>query len=139
MGRAVLLIGVCFSATEHCIHLCDSRIGAESDHRGGTIIMRNSFVALLLLPLLSGCAVGLVKDVVTAPIKVGGAVVDATTTSQSEADEKRGRQVREREERIGKLIRKRDKLARDCPESRTACIRAREVEAQIQEEQARGT
>ncbi len=100
--------------------------------------MRQGLLIVLFLPLLSGCAVGLVKDVVTAPIKVGGAVIDATTTSQSEADEKRGRQLREKEERIGKLMRKRDKYARDCPESGTACIRAGELDAQLQEERSRG-
>jgi hypothetical protein len=100
--------------------------------------MRNLMLTVAMLPLLSGCAVGLVKDVVTAPIKVGGAVVDAATTSQSEADEKRGRQLRQQEERIGKLMRKRDKFARDCPESETACIKAGELEAQIQEERSRG-
>ncbi len=101
-------------------------------------MMRNLVLTVAMLPLLSGCAVGLVKDVVTAPIKVGGAVVDAATTSQSEADEKRGRQLRQQEERIGKLMRKRDKFARDCPESETACIKAGELEAQIQEERSRG-
>ena len=100
--------------------------------------MRTVILVLMSVPLLSGCAVGLAKDIVTAPIKVGGAVIDAATTSQSEADEKRGRQLREREERIGKLMRKRDKVSRDCPESQTACIKARDLDAQVQEEQARG-
>ena len=100
--------------------------------------MRMAVLGVVMLSALGGCAVGLVKDVVTAPIKVGGAVIDVATTSQSEADEKRGRQLREREERIGKLMRKRDKYARDCPESETACIKAGELDAQLQEEQARG-
>ena len=49
-------------------------------------------------PLLSGCVVGTVAktavDVVTLPVKVASAGVDAATTSQSEADEKRGRELR---------------------------------------------
>ena len=51
----------------------------------------------------SGCIVGSVAktavDVVSIPVKVVGAGVDAATTSQSEADEKRGRQLRKEDER----------------------------------------
>jgi hypothetical protein len=39
------------------------------------------------------------------PVKVVSAGVDAATTSQSEADEKRGRELRKEEERRGKAIR----------------------------------
>ena len=41
-------------------------------------------------------------DVVTLPVKVVAAGVDAATTSQSEADEKRGRELRKAEEAAGK-------------------------------------
>ena len=59
---------------------------------------------LSLLPLaLSGCVVASVADaavdVVTLPVKVVSKGVDAATTSQSEADEKRGRELRLAEER----------------------------------------
>ncbi len=54
--------------------------------------------------LLTGC-VGTVASVVTAPVRVAGKAVDWTTTSQSEADEKRGRALRKQEERYGKLER----------------------------------
>jgi hypothetical protein len=65
---------------------------------------------LLVLPaLLSGCVVGTVAktavDVVTLPVKVASAGVDAVTTSQAEADQKRGRQLREEEERRGREYR----------------------------------
>jgi hypothetical protein len=68
------------------------------------------YVAVLLaLPLLSGCVVGTVAktavDVVTLPVKVASAGVDAATTSQSEADEKRGRELRKEEERRGREAR----------------------------------
>jgi hypothetical protein len=57
---------------------------------------------------LSGC-VGTVArtavDVVTLPVKVVSAGVDAATTSQSEADEKRGREIRKAEEERGRLAR----------------------------------
>lgn len=65
-------------------------------------------VLLLLaaLPLLGGCVVGAVADtavgVVTLPVKAASKTVDVLTTSQSEADEKRGREIREREECVGK-------------------------------------
>ena len=64
-------------------------------------------VAALLLPFgLDGCVVGTVAKtavkVVTLPVKVVSAGVDAATTSQSEADEKRGRALREAEEERGR-------------------------------------
>jgi len=62
---------------------------------------------VLLLPLvLSGCIVGDVAstavDVVTLPVRAVSAGVDAVTTSQSERDEKRGRQMRKEDEERGK-------------------------------------
>ena len=67
-----------------------------------------SLLALLAIPLLSGCIGTVAKtavDVVTLPVKVASAGVDAATTSQSEADEKRGREIRKEEERRGKEAR----------------------------------
>ena len=64
---------------------------------------------LLFLPAfsaLSGCVVGTLAetavDVVTLPVKVASAGVDAATTSQSEADEKRGRELRRQDEERGR-------------------------------------
>jgi len=58
---------------------------------------------LLLAPVLSACAVAsTAADVVTLPVKVVSSGVDAVTTSQSEADEKRGRAIRKEEERLGR-------------------------------------
>ena len=66
-------------------------------------------LALLSLLLLPGCVVGTIAetavDVVTLPVKAVSAGVDAATTSQSEADEKRGREIREEEERRGREAR----------------------------------
>ena len=71
--------------------------------------MRNALLPLLLSPLLSGCVVGTVArtavDVVTLPVKAASAGVDAVTTSQKEADEKRGRELRKQDEERGKLVR----------------------------------
>ena len=55
---------------------------------------------------LSGCVVGTVAstavDVVTLPVKVASAGVDAATTSQSERDEKLGREMRRQDEERGR-------------------------------------
>jgi len=67
--------------------------------------MRLLLVAPLGL-LLSGCLARTAVDIVTLPVRVVGAGVDAVTTSQSEADERRGRQVRQEEERLGRAARR---------------------------------
>lgn len=77
------------------------------------MIQRYLTLALVSLPLLSGC-VSTVASVVTAPVRVAGKAVDWTTTSQSEADEKRGRQVRKQEEELGKLDRRYQKHLKEC-------------------------
>jgi len=64
--------------------------------------MRKTLVMLSMTPFLSGCVVGAVANtavaVATLPVKVVAAGVDAATTSQSEADEKRGREMRKADE-----------------------------------------
>jgi hypothetical protein len=71
--------------------------------------MRNLFLAVAILPLLSGCIVGTVAktavDVATLPVKAASAGVDAVTVSQAEADEKRGRELRKEDERRGREAR----------------------------------
>jgi hypothetical protein len=75
---------------------------------------------ILLLPLivapLGGCVLGTVAhtavDIVTLPVKVVSAGVDAATTSQSEADEKRGREIRRAEEERGRLARQMEERCR---------------------------
>ncbi|WP_106640242.1 hypothetical protein [Allosphingosinicella vermicomposti] len=60
-------------------------------------------IAAILLPFaLTGCIAKAAVDVVTLPVKAASKTVDVLTTSQSEADEKRGRQIREYEECMGK-------------------------------------
>ncbi|WP_114227276.1 MULTISPECIES: hypothetical protein [Sphingomonas] len=71
------------------------------------------FLPVLTLPLLSACAVAnTAVDVVTLPVKVVSKGVDLATTSQSEADQKRGRRMREAEERYGRALREWDKACR---------------------------
>jgi hypothetical protein len=66
-------------------------------------------LAILLPFVLSGCVVGTVAktavDVASIPVKVASAGVDAATTSQSEADENRGREIRKQEEERGRQLR----------------------------------
>lgn len=94
-------------------------------------------LVLILAPFplaLGGCVVGAVADVVTAPVRVGAKAVDLATTSQSEADEARGREIRKREERLGKLERRYEEEVEDCRDGdRGACRDAEETYAEIQE------
>jgi hypothetical protein len=62
-------------------------------------------LAGLAMLLLSGCLVRTAANVVTLPVKAASAGVDAVTTSRSEADEKRGREIRKEEERRGREAR----------------------------------
>jgi len=64
---------------------------------------------------------GAAVDVVTLPVKVVSAGVDAATTSQSEADEKRGRELRKAEEKAGKEAREREKACRKAAERGEPC------------------
>ena len=58
---------------------------------------------------LQGCLAKTAISAVSLPVKVASSGVDMATTSQSEADQKRGREIRQREERLGKLQRERDR------------------------------
>lgn len=89
-------------------------------------------IAPLTALALSGCLARTALDVVTLPVRVASAGVDAVTTSQSEADQKRGREIRQREERLGKLQREFDKLQTKCFDGdRRACEKQVAVSAQI--------
>lgn len=75
---------------------------------------------------LQGCLAKTVVDVATAPVKVVGQAADWATTSQDEADRARGRELREREERLGKLERNYERQYDDCHDGdREACSEAR--------------
>ena len=71
---------------------------------------------LSMTPLLAGCIVADVAetavDVASIPVKVVSAGVDAATTSQSEADEKRGREIRKAEEERGRQQRELEERCR---------------------------
>jgi hypothetical protein len=94
--------------------------------------VRLVLAAPLAALLLTGCIAKTALDVVTLPVKVASKGVDLATTSQSEADQKRGREIRQREERVGKLQREFDKLQGQCLEGdRRACERQSRVKARL--------
>jgi hypothetical protein len=100
--------------------------------------MRAIFAVTACL-LLQGCVTSIVKDVVTAPIKIVSKTADVMTTSQSESDEKRGKEMRKKEERLGKLARDRDKLLKRCNDGNAdACDQAKSLNVEIEEEVGRG-
>ncbi|MBT0668842.1 hypothetical protein HT136_10740 [Novosphingobium profundi] len=101
----------------------------------GSGVSRSTLLVLALaLPALSGCVVSTVADVATAPVRAVGQGVDWATTSQSEADEKRGRALRKNEEAIGKVQRRYEKNLRECDKGRqSACLDARDDYAELQQ------
>jgi hypothetical protein len=60
---------------------------------------------ILVLPALAlalpGCLAKTALDVVSIPVKVASAGVDAAITTQAEADQKRGRRIRRQEQCVG--------------------------------------
>jgi hypothetical protein len=100
------------------------RIAAISSLRAGA--------ALMLATMSAGCVAGALVDVATAPVKVVGRAVDLATTSQAEADENRGRALRHREEKLGRLHRELDDEEKDCLAGKDkACRKAVALRAEI--------
>ena len=82
---------------------------------------------------LQGCLARTAVSAVTLPVKVASRGVDLATTSQSEADQKRGREIRQREERLGRLRRDYERQIDKCGEGdRRACDHARLTYAEMQ-------
>jgi hypothetical protein len=83
--------------------------------------------------LLGGCLAKTALDVATLPVRAASRAVDLATTSQAEADQKRGQELRRREERLGKLQRDYEALTKKCASGdRNACERQERVYAEIQ-------
>ena len=94
--------------------------------------VRIVLAAPLAALLLSGCLARTALDVVTLPVKVASKGIDLATTSQSEADQKRGKEIRQREEKLGKLEREFDKLQGQCLQGdRRACEKQSSIKAQM--------
>jgi hypothetical protein len=86
---------------------------------------------------LQGCLAKTVVDTAvgaaTLPVKVASKGVDLATTSQSEADQARGREIRQREERLGRLRRDYERQLSKCSDGdRRACDQARLTYAEMQ-------
>lgn len=90
------------------------------------------FLIVIASLALSGCVARTAAKIVTAPVNLASGAVDKVTTSQSEADEKRGRELRKREEKVGKLEREYRKEREKCDDGdRGACARAAEINEEI--------
>lgn len=109
--------------------------------RDNSVMARSTLSPAILLACslaLPGCAAA---DIVGGPvrtagkaIKIGSTVVDVATTSQSERDQKRGREIRKREERLGKLEREYLKEREDCLDGdRGACKDAEGIREEMEE------
>jgi len=82
---------------------------------------------------LQGCLARTAVSAVTLPVKVASRGVDLATTSQSEADQAHGREIRQREERLGRLRRDYERQIDKCGEGdRRACDKARLTYAEMQ-------
>lgn len=82
---------------------------------------------------LQGCIAKAAVGLVTLPVRAVGAGVDAVTTSQSEADEKRGREIRKREGKLGELDRAYAQESRRCGDGDDkACKRAAALSEEIE-------
>lgn len=81
---------------------------------------------------LQGCLAKAAVSAVTLPVKVASRGVDLATTSQSESDQNRGREIRKREERLGDLGRDYDRQAERCADGNDeACEKAQEIRAEM--------
>lgn len=97
--------------------------------------MRGIFTIPLTLATLalSGCIAKTALDVATLPVRAASSAVDLATTSQSEKDEKRGRELRQAEQEIGKLERRYSDEREDCMDGdKNACLDARATYQEIQ-------
>jgi hypothetical protein len=102
-------------------------------HRAMITHLVRPFIVLLALASLSGCIARTAVSVVTAPVRVASKGVDLATTSQSEADEKRGRDLRQREQRYGELERQYRRHSQRCGQGdENACRQAQRDYDEIQ-------
>lgn len=97
-------------------------------------IMRALHITALALAAftLQGCLARAAVNAVSLPVKAVSRGVDLATESQSEADEKRGREIRKREERLGVLERDLEKQMDRCADGDdAACDKAQAIRAEM--------
>ena len=90
-------------------------------------------VTLALAALtLQGCVAKAIGSAVMLPVRAVEAGVDAATTTQSEADEDRGKAIRKREERLGDLERNYQREMERCADGNDeACDKAQAIRAEM--------
>lgn len=92
------------------------------------------FIAPLAALTLSGCLASTAASIVTAPVRVGAKAVDMATTSQSEADQNRGRAMRHRDDKIRKLEKRYNRRLEACNRGETAaCSEANQISGEIEQ------
>ena len=106
--------------------------------------MTRAFLPLFALGaalVLPGCAAKTAFDLATTPVRntrdtinAAGKAYDLATTSQSEADEKRGRTLRKNRERLVRLEREYRNQSEDCADGdRDACEDRYDTWAEMQQ------
>ena len=100
---------------------------------GENAMRRFLLCALSLFPLaLTGCVAKTAVAVVAAPVQIASRTADLLTTSQSEADQRRGRELRKNEQRLDELQRRYDKLVKRCQDGISqACNDATTLQGEI--------
>jgi hypothetical protein len=92
------------------------------------------FLSPLLALALAGCLAQTAMSVVTAPVRMGARAVDLATTSQSEADENRGRAMRKRDGKVRKLQRQYNRQMDACNRGESsACAEASQIHGEIED------
>jgi hypothetical protein len=92
---------------------------------------RTALVAAMALAL-SGCVAKTAAAVVKAPVKLASGAVDLATPSQSERDEKRGRDLRKTQEKLRSMERDRAKQVEKCRKGDgSACDKAESLDRQM--------
>jgi hypothetical protein len=98
------------------------------------ILFGRTLIAFAAALSLSGCIARTAASVVTAPVRVASKGVDLATTSQSEADERRGRDLRHQEQRRGELERQYRRLSQQCGRGdENACRQAQRASDALQQ------
>lgn len=100
------------------------------------LIVRRSLllVSPLLIFALSGCLAQTAVGLVTAPVRIGAKAVDLATTSQSEADENRGRAMRKHDEKVARLQRQYNQRMAACTNGQSAaCADASRINGEIED------
>ena len=89
-------------------------------------------MALTVSGCLAQAALSTATSIAAAPVRVGSRAVDLATTSQSEADENRGRRMRKNDERVRKLQKRYNRQMDACNRGETAaCSEASQISGEI--------